>query len=266
MNKTSLYVICTFAGLGMTGPAVSSDYSLSVGIANYDYGLKITTGQVSDFSFDGQQYEISLQRSSSDSTLAIKHVFSDPIDVADPAEHQASAYGETLFMSQSETSISLQRPLNQNVNWFAGYYQSQLDGKGHNDGHDGTYFNKVHSWMKTRGAFFGLAAQKQVSDKLFLFGRSAFQFVSADVALADDRRLDPDVNYQHAITTSAYGIEGSATLFGFGLAYPLDTGATIVLGYEKKDFDFQNFNLNTTRSSVDADWETIGLSISFSLE
>lgn len=265
MYKLTRHSIGFFTALLSISPAVSSDYSMSVGFSHYDYGLKITTSEVSDFSFDGRQYEVSLQRATEDYTLSVKHTFSQPVDIAPAEEHLASPYGEALYMSQEETSISIQRPISERLNWFAGYYEAQLDGKGHNDGTDGTYYNISHSWLKSSGAFIGLAAQRPLNDKLVLFGRGAFQIVSADVALANDQQINPNVSYQTAIRSSAYGIEGSASLFGFGIAYPLKTGSAIILSYERKDFDFEDFNLNTTRSSVDAEWETIGLSISFGL-
>ena len=265
MRKISRGFIGIFVGFVSVGPAISSDYSLSVGLANYDYALKVTTEAATDLSFDGQQYEVGLQRATEEYTLSLKHTFSDPVNIASAEENANSQYGEILFMSQEETSVSMQRPINDNLNWFAGYYQSQLDAQGHNDGADGTYYNKVHSSLATRGAFVGIAAQRRISESWVLFGRGAINFVSADIHLADDKRLDENVNFQQAITRSAYGFGGPATLLGFGLAYPLESGAAIVLSYETKDFDFEEFYLNTTRSSIDTDWETFGVSISFGL-
>jgi hypothetical protein len=265
MSKVFKGFVSIFVGLMSAGPAISADYSLSVGLANYDYALKVTTEGVADLSFDGQQYEVGLQRATEDYTLSLKHTFSDPTDIANAEENANSQFGETLYMSQEETSVSMQRPINDNLNWFAGYYQSNLDARGHNDGTDGSYFNKTHSSLATRGAFFGVSAQRRISESWVLFGRGAINFVSADLHLADDKRLDDDVDLQQAITRSAYGFGGPATLLGLGLAYPLASGATIVLSYETKDFDFDEFYLNTTRSSIDTDWETFGVSISFGL-
>lgn len=82
MHKLTHSSIWLCAGLVCVSPAVSSEYSMSVGLSNYDYGLTITTSDVSDLSFDGQQYEVNLQRATDDYTLSIKHTFSDPVDIA----------------------------------------------------------------------------------------------------------------------------------------------------------------------------------------
>lgn len=261
--KAAAYAV--IASVASTGAAFSADYSMSVGMSSYDYGLRIQTTELSDFSFDGEQYEFSLQRATEDYTLSVKHTFSDPVDIASAAEKSASPVGETLYMSQEETSISIQRPVNEMVSWFAGYYRSQLEGKGHNDGNDGNFYNEFYNWLETSGLFVGLSAQKQVSDRLVLFGRGAFQTLNADLYLASNERLNPNVQYQTALGSGAYGIDGSATLIGFGLAYPLQSGATLVLSYEAKDFDFDDFNLRGNQSSIDFDWDTIGLSINFAL-
>jgi hypothetical protein len=50
-----------------------------------------------------------------------------------------------------------------------------------------------------------------------------------------------------------------------GLAYPLQSGRTLVLSYEAKDFDIDGFYSLPTMSSTDYDWNTIGLSINFAL-
>jgi len=265
MSKVFKGFVSIIVGFITAGPAISADYSLSAGLANYDYALTVTTEGTIDLSFDGQQYEVGLQRATEDLTLSLKHTFSDPTNIVSAEANANSQFGEALYMSQEETSVSMQRPINDNLNWFAGYYQSQLDARGHNDGTDGTYFNKEHSSLATRGAFFGVSAQRRISERWVLFGRGAINFVSADIHLADDKRLDENVNFQQAITRSAYGFGGPATLLGFGLAYPLASGAAIVLSYETKDFDFEEFYLNTTRSSIDTDWETFGVSISFGI-
>lgn len=263
LSKTAAYaVIASFAS---GGAAVAADYSMSVGMSSYDYGLRIQTSELSDFSFDGEQYEVSLQRASQDYTMSVKHTFSNPVDIADPAENLSSPVGETLNMTQSETSFSLQKPINKTVSWFAGYYQSILEGKGHNDGFDGSYYNEVHHWLETSGVFVGLAAQKQVNQKVVVFGRGAYQMLNANMHLDSDERLDADVQFQQALGATAYGIDGSATLISLGLAYPLQSGATLVLSYESKDFDFDDFYFRQTPSSVDYDWNTVGLSINFAL-
>lgn len=263
--KTAAYaVIASFAS---GGAAIAADYSMSVGMSSYDYGLRIQTSVLSDFSFDGEQYEFSLQRATPNHTMSVKHTFSDPVDIADPAEKLSSAVGETNYMSQEETSFSIQKPANETVSWFAGYYQSRLDGKGHNDGDDGSFYNEVHHWLETSGLFVGLAAQKQVSDRIVLFGRGAYQMLSANIYLDSDEKSDDDANIQRQVSvgSGAYGVDGSATLISLGLAYPLQSGATIVLSYEAKEFDFDDFYLQRTKSSVDYDWNTVGLSINFAL-
>jgi hypothetical protein len=261
--KTAAYA--TVASLAYQGTALAADYTMSVGVSSYDYGLRIKAETLADLSFDGEQYEVSLQRMAEDYTLSIKHSFSDPVDIAEPAENSGSPVGETLYMSQEETSISLQKPINETFSWFAGYYRSQLDGQGHDDGDDGDLYNEVHHWLKTDGVFAGVSAQRPVSDKLVLFGRAAYQMVSASIHLDFGEQINDNAQIQQALGATAYGVEGSASLLSLGLAYPLKSGGTLVLSYDAKDFDFDDFYLRNTKGSVDYDWNTIGLSINFAL-
>ena len=61
------------------------------------------------------------------------------------------------------------------------------------------------------------------------------------------------------------GAKSKAALLSPGLAYPLQSGRTLVLSYEAKDFDIDGFYSLPTLSSTDYDWNTIGLSINFAM-
>jgi hypothetical protein len=264
-------------------------WGVSVGYENIDYGVTLENTDAGTSSSDIALPNTVSKGTMSYGTLALgidmkygKHSFSvksasgDSDDLMPGSDYPFTGWSHTDTNDRSETSFNYSYKLNNNWSVALGLYEGENEMEFTNNRTIDSAVNDAIIWSDqekgvqdstSEGAYLAAVYQNQISNKLFWYGKMAYQestfdisqmYVYGETATASQVWLDAGYTQADLIgylpgDTGVYEwdivyeveTEGSAAVIGLGLVYVLTPTDTITLGYERKNYSYSAGEVTT---------------------
>jgi hypothetical protein len=257
-------------------------FGVSLGYENIDYGVTLENTDAGTSSSDIVLPNTVKEGSMSYGALALgfdmkygNHNFSvksangDSDDLMPGTDYPNTGWSHTDTNDRSETSFNYSYKMNNNWSVALGLYEGENEMEFTNNrtiesGNTAFFWTDQEKGIQdssSEGAYLATVYQNQISNKLFWYGKIAYQqstfdisqkYVYGEQATASQAWLDGGNTQADLVANFQPGgtglyewdidyqveTEGSAAVLGIGLVYVLTPKDTITLGYERKNYSY----------------------------
>tara|TARA_B100001109_G_scaffold124431_1_gene101305 strand:+ start:1259 stop:2248 length:990 start_codon:yes stop_codon:yes gene_type:complete len=287
--KIKNFYLVTFAVISFSMAAEELKWGVSLGYEKIDYGVTLENTDPGTSSSDIVLANTVKKGSMSYGALALgfdmkygNHSFSvksangDSDDLMPGTDFPFTGWSHTDTNDRSETSFNYSYKLNNNWSVALGLYEGENEMEFTNNRTIDSAVNSAIVWSDqekgvqdstSEGAYLAAVYQNQISNKLFWYGKMAYQestfdisqnYVYGETATASQAWLDAGYTQADLIgflpgDTGVYEwdivyeveTDGSAAVLGLGLVYVLSPTDTITLGYERKNYSYDAGEVTT---------------------
>jgi hypothetical protein len=209
-------------------------------------------------------------------SFSVKSANGDSDDLMPSTDFPFTGWSHTDTNDRSETSLNYSYKLNNNWSVALGLYDGENEMEFTNNRTIDSSGNSAFFWSDqekgiqnatSEGAYLAAVYQNQISNKLFWYGKIAYQestfdisqqYVYGEQATASQAWLDAGFTQADLVAnfTGGTGLyewdivyevetDGSAAVLGLGLVYVLSPTDTITLGYERKNYSYSAGEVTT---------------------
>ena len=280
MKIKNLY-LAPLAVISFSMAAEELKWGVSLGYEKIDYGITLENTDPGTSSSDIVLGNTVKEGSMSYGALALgfdmkygNHSFSvksangDSDDLMPGTDFPFTGWSHTDTNDRSETSFNYSYKLNNNWSVALGLYEGENEMEFTNNrtiesGSSAYFWSDQEKGIQdaaSEGAYLAAVYQNQISNKLFWYGKMAYQestfdisqkYVYGEQAKASQDWLDAGLTQAELVSNFVGGTglyewdivyevetDGSAAVLGLGLVYVLTPTDTITLGYERKNYSY----------------------------
>ncbi len=288
MKIKNLY-LASLAVVSFSMVAEELKWGVSLGYEKIDYGVTLENTDPGTSSSDIVLANTVKEGSMSYGALALgvdmkygNHSFSvksangDSDDLMPSVDFPNTGWSHTDTNDRSETSFNYSYKLSNNWSVALGLYEGDNEMEFTNNRTIDSNGNSAYFWSDqeqgvqnstSEGAYLAAVYQNQISNKLFWYGKIAYQestfdisqkYVYGEQATASQAWLDAGFTQADLVANFPGGTglfewdivyevetDGSAAVLGLGLVYVLSPTDTITLGYERKNYSYSAGEVTT---------------------
>jgi len=287
MKIKNLY-LASLAVVSFSMVAEELKWGVSLGYEKIDYGVTLENTDPGTSSSDIVLANTIKEGSMSYGALALgvdmrygNHSFSvksangDSDDLMPSTDFPNTGWSHTDTNDRSETSFNYSYKLSNNWSVALGLYDGENEMEFTNNrtidsGNSAFFWSDQELGVQnstSEGAYLAAVYQNQISNKLFWYGKVAYQestfdisqkYVYGEQATASQAWLDSGLTQAELVAnfTGGTGLyewdivyevetDGSAAVLGLGLVYVLSPTDTITLGYERKNYSYSAGEVTT---------------------
>ena len=208
-------------------------------------------------------------------SFSVKSANGDSDDLMPGTDFPFTGWSHTDTNDRSETSFNYSYKLNNNWSVALGLYEGENEMEFTNNrtiesGNSAFFWSDQEKGIQdatSEGAYLAAVYQNQISNKLFWYGKMAYQestfdisqkYVYGEQATASQEWLDAGFTQADLVANFVGGTglyewdvvyevetDGSAAVLGLGLVYVLSPTDTITLGYERKNYSYSAGEVTT---------------------
>ena len=208
-------------------------------------------------------------------SFSVKSANGDSDDLMPSTDFPFTGWSHTDTNDRSETSFNYSYKLNNNWSVALGLYEGENEMEFTNNrtiesGNSAFFWSDQEKGIQdatSEGAYLAAVYQNQISNKLFWYGKMAYQestfdisqkYVYGEQATASQEWLDAGFTQADLVANFVGGTglyewdvvyevetDGSAAVLGLGLVYVLSPTDTITLGYERKNYSYSAGEVTT---------------------